>query len=201
MRSPDSLSVVARRRLAVMLVVTTLGAAACTSTSAVDAGSRSPSRSPSRSASRSPRPSKSESPSPSPAAIEDGRHFVFLKKIDQLEDGSSQLTFDLAYFLTGDEAVKAAIADGVIKHGEPLPNDYYIVNDNPKLRTVPFAPEVVVRVIDWKQCCDLVPGDFAPFVEAVNSGSAKGSYHGVTSPYWIRVKGGVIVKIEEQYLP
>lgn len=125
---------------------------------------------------------------------------MFLKRIDQLE-GSSELTFDLAYFLTGDAAAKAARQDGVIKMGEPLPNDYYIINDNPLLRTVPFAPDVAVRVIDWKQCCDLVKGDFSAFVGAVDSGSAKGSYHGVTSPYWITVKGGVIVKIEEQYLP
>ena len=52
------------------------------------------------------------------------------------------MTFDLAYFLTGDAANQAAA-----EHGDetPVPNDYYIVNDNPSLRTHARLPTVSIR--------------------------------------------------------
>jgi hypothetical protein len=62
------------------------------------------------------------------------------------------LTFDLAEFLTGEAAAQAAA-----EHGDesPPPNDYYIVNDNPKLRTMPIAPDATIQAIDWTNCCEL----------------------------------------------
>jgi hypothetical protein len=58
------------------------------------------------------------------------------------------MTFDLAYFLTGDAANQAAA-----EHGDetPVPNDYYIVNDNPLLRTTPISPSVEIDAIDWSR--------------------------------------------------
>ena len=148
----------------------------------------------------SPTPTESPSPSASPSAspvLEDGRHFVFIKSMDVSTDPAT-MVFDLGYFLTGDAANEAAAA-----HGDetPVPNDYYIVNDNPLLRTLPIAPDVDVQVIDWMNCCELVNGTFTSFADAVAKNHPKGSYHGRLSPYWITVEGGVIVKIEEQYLP
>jgi hypothetical protein len=51
------------------------------------------------------------------------------------------LSFDRAYFLTGDAANKAAAARG---DESPVPNDYYIVNDNKLLRPVTLAADVKV---------------------------------------------------------
>ena len=108
--------------------------------------------------------------------------------------------FDLAYFLTGDEANQAAA-----EHGDevPVPNDYYIVNDNPRLRTLDVAPNVEVRVIDWTNCCELVQGEVQPFMDAfaTNHHAWDALYKGSEAPYWLTVEGGVVVKIEVQYLP
>ncbi len=186
------------RRTAVALVVMALLAAACASSSSTVGAGGTTSAPTSPTKSKSPKPSKSPSTSPSPV-IAEGRSFVFVRKVKVSGSGSA-LTFDLAYFLTGDDAVKAAIKDGVIEPGETLPNDYYIVNHNPLLRTMPIAANVDVRVIDWTNCCDLTKGDFDAWVAAIKSGPGD-VYHGTASPYWITVSGGEVVKIEEQYLP
>ncbi len=133
-------------------------------------------------------------PPPSPE-IEDGKHFVFVKTATTGTPG--MLRFDLAYFLTGDEANQAAQENG---DEVPVPNDYYIVNDNPKLRTVPVADDAEVLVYDWSTCCDtFTHATFDAFAGYIADPTA--DFHGKLSPYWIRVKGGQIVKIQEQYLP
>jgi hypothetical protein len=130
---------------------------------------------------------------PTPAAeIEDGRHFVFVKRA---KDGS--VTFDLAYLLTGKDAAQAAEEAG---QELPVPNDYFIVNDNPKLRTVPVADGAKIMVYDWSTCCDTYTSisydEFAGYIA-----SPTDDFHGTLSPYWLTVRDGGIVKVEEQYLP
>ena len=108
------------------------------------------------------------------------------------------MTFDLAEFLTGDAAAEAAA-----EHGDesPPPNDYYIVNDNPRLRTLPIATDAELQIIDWTDCCDaLVVGDLRLFSDALVHVDPAGLYH-PSSPFWITVEGGAIATIEEQYLP
>ncbi len=134
--------------------------------------------------------------SPTPAAeIEDGRHFVFVKAAKTGAPGT--VRFDLAYFLTGKEANQAAQDNG---DEVPVPNDYYIVNDNPKLRTVPVADDAQVLAYAWSTCCNtythLTFDEFAGYVAHPTD-----DFHGTLSPYWVRVKGGEIVKIQEQFLP
>ncbi|MBI3648944.1 MAG: hypothetical protein HY240_09385 [Actinobacteria bacterium] len=138
-------------------------------------------------------PSTESSPEPS---LPDGRHFVYAHAV-RMKGGVQQMHFDLAYFLTGDAATQAAK-----DHGDehPPPNDYYIVNDNPKLRWLPLSPGVKVRYIPADKCCDLVMGNLDAFAASIN-GTAMTDYSGRQVPWWITVKGGQIVKIEQQYLP
>jgi hypothetical protein len=154
--------------------------------------------SPTPSVSPTPTPEPSESPSESPV-LEDGRHFGFIRSVD-LSSQTPTLVFDLAYFLTGDEANEAAA-----EHGDetPVPNDYYIVNDNPRLRTLPLDPNVRIELVDWANCCDTVfLGDLQPFAASFEETSyPSGPYKGKFSPYWLIVEHGVVVEIEEQFLP
>ena len=192
-----------RTLLAVVLLLAP-GLSSCTGgDSSVAAGSPSvhtESRTIEPTAPSSPSPGTSESSSPetSPApepVIEDGRHFVFVEKV---KTGSHDtVTFDLAYFLTGDEANQAAQDNG---DEVPVPNDVYIVNDNPKLRTVAVADTAKILAIEWSRCCDafaqLTFDEFAGYVAHPTE-----DFHGKLSPYWVRVHAGKIVKIQEQYLP
>jgi hypothetical protein len=139
-------------------------------------------------------------PTGSAAELEDGRHFGWIKAIDP----SGSMTFDLAYFYTGDEANQVA-ADRADE--TPVPNDYYIVNDNPKVRTLAIAPAAEIRVFDWNRCCDRhLTVDLATFADVISNPDGNVEvdghvYNGQTSPYWITVDHGAVTEIEEQYLP
>jgi hypothetical protein len=144
--------------------------------------------------------SATPSPEEGEAELEDGRHFGFIESVD-LE--GLALEFDLAYFLTGEEANAAAE-----EHGDevPVPNDYYIVNDNPKIRTLGVAPDLEIVLFDWDRCCEeTISGSLEGLAEAINGGepvTVDGHlYQGPLSPYWLTVEGGAVTRIEEQYLP
>jgi hypothetical protein len=127
-----------------------------------------------------------------PATLADGRHPVYLKTVDP---GQQTITFDLIQFFTGEAATKAAAEDG---EESPPPNDYYIRNVNPRLRTLPVrsgAP-ITVNVLaagstgsatkDVSVTLDELAGYFP------NSG---------TAPFWITVDQGQVSRIAQQFLP
>lgn len=136
---------------------------------------------------------------PPPAELDDGEHFGFVEEVDP---GGGTLVLDLAYFLTGEAANEAAA-----EHGDevPVPNDYYIVNDNDRLRALALADDVELSLLDWNDCCDeRFEGDLETFARAIDEGMVESDgfvYQGTLSPYWLIVEDGVIVRIEEQYLP
>lgn len=191
----------ATRAVVLLLLAPLVLAAGCSSHGAPGASGPSSERLPSAPASVTGGPTAdapaSSGPSPSPV-LEDGRHFGAIRSVN-IEAGT--LRFDLAYFLTGEAANEAAAERG---DEVPVPNDVYIVNDNPKLRTLPISADLVVWVIDWKRhCCHLVRGEVAPFLAAFESHHRPwdARYQGRQAPYWITVRDGVVVRIEVQYLP
>jgi hypothetical protein len=138
-------------------------------------------------------------PAPSSPKLEDGRHFGFIRSVD-LRTSPETISFDLAYRLDGEEANQAAAERG---YETPVANDYFIVNDNPKLRTVPLSVDAEILLVDWNRCCD----DFVtvdPESFQASFGHPKySSLHpqGEFTQYWVNVAGGIVVKIEEQYRP
>ena len=154
------------------------------------AASPSPSIEPTASDHVTPTPSVSASPSPEPVLV-DGRHFVYARSA---KPAPASLRFDLAEFLTGEAAQEAAE-----EHGDEVVNDYYIVNDNARLRTLAVAGDAGVRYIPIGTCCDLVAGTWQQFVEAVNA-TAQTDLD-ASAPWWITVRDEQIVRIEQQYLP
>jgi hypothetical protein len=144
-------------------------------------------------------PEPGEPGSPVDAALEDGRHFGYVRSVD-VDAGT--LEFDLAYFLSGEEANAAYQAAGGTG---PVPNDHFVVNDNPLLRTLPLAPDVRLRLLDWNHCCEtFFNGDLALFGQAIEEqGDVTDGdliYRG-QSQWWITVENGVVTEIEEQYSP
>jgi hypothetical protein len=134
------------------------------------------------------------------ASLTDGRHFGYVRSVDT---DARTIEFDLAYFLSGEEADQAyQEATGDTGH---VPNDHFVVNDNPMLRTLALAPDVRLRLLDWNHCCEtFFDGDLSLFGQAIleQADVTDGDliYRG-QSQWWITIENGVVTEIEEQYSP
>jgi hypothetical protein len=130
----------------------------------------------------------------------DGRHFGFVRSVDI---SGRTIEFDLAYWLTGEEA-NEAYQEATGETG-PVPNDYFVVNDNPRLRELALSPDLRLRLLDWNRCCDtFFEGNLDLFAQAIEEQAdvldGDVVYRGV-SQWWITVENGLVTKIEEQYSP
>ena len=115
-----------------------------------------------------------------PAVLADGRHPVYLKTVDA---SGRTITFDLIQFFMGDAATKAAAEDG---EESPPPNDYYIRNVNPRLRTLPVeagAP-ITVNVLASQET-----GSATKNVSVDLDKLASYFPNSGTPPFWITVAG------------
>lgn len=134
------------------------------------------------------------------SSLTDGRHFGYVRSVDT---DARTIEFDLAYFLSGEEADQAyQEATGDTGH---VPNDHFVVNENPLLRTLPLAPDVRLRLLDWNHCCEtFFDGDLSFFSQAIEQQTdvTDGDliYRG-QSQWWITVENGMVTQIEEQYSP
>jgi hypothetical protein len=138
-------------------------------------------------------------PIPDGDVLEDGRHFGFIRSVDV---AGRTIGFDLAIWLSGDEADRAWQDAG----GEgQVPNDYFVVNDNPLIRTLALSPDLRLRLIDWNHCCStFFDGDLATFARAIEtrrSVTDGGLVYQGQSSWWLTVRGGLVTEIEEQYTP
>jgi hypothetical protein len=131
--------------------------------------------------------------------LEDGRYFGYIKALD-FGPSAAMLTFDLAYLLTGDEANEEAARRG---YPTPVDNNYFIVNDNPKLRTLTLADDAKLHLLDWKQCCDtFFDGDLGRFAASFERTKyPAGNYKGTFSAYELTVENGLVVRIDEHFFP
>jgi hypothetical protein len=121
---------------------------------------------------------------PGRSELEDGRHFGFWRSFE-IGDTTAVGDFDLASFLTGAEAEAAAA-----ERGDEVNNDYYVVNDNPRLRTLVARGDTVVRVLDGGEP-DLRETNVADF--AVERTEEAG--------FWVTVEDGIVTEIEQQFVP
>ncbi len=145
------------------------------------------------------------------------RQIAYLTKV-----GANEIIADYIQWLTGDAANQAAFEDGVIGSvDEGVPNDYYIRNTNPQLRTLPVADNALVILqtsamgsvtgvavpIDewlglfkddgtpWNYETDTIPDWPAPNYGFVGAST-------VYAPYWLTLDGdGNVIQIEQQYIP
>ena len=159
------------------------------------------------SATRSPKPTDTPSPTPSPIAtgepggdtLPDGRYFVQLTDIQGGEEGPLLLQYDLAYFLTGEEANQAAENRGL---ETPVPNDYFIVNDNPKLRLTPLEGVYSVKYIpEGSGLSSPVKAHEAQFLGWMGETVQTDFPPKDTSWWWVTIENGSVTRIEQQYLP
>ncbi len=118
--------------------------------------------------------------------LPDGHWFGYVAAADE-----AGLSFDLACWFIGEEANLAAAQDG---EESPVPNDYYVRNQNNRLRNVPVGDWTVAFWLPSPGSPDEAAVDY-PFWLA-NSG-ARPFQPGV----WIVVEDGAVSTLTEQYTP
>jgi hypothetical protein len=127
-----------------------------------------------------------------PVVLAEGRHPVIIKTVDP---DRRTITFDLIQFYQGDDATRQAAND----HQEsPPPNDYYIRNANPRLRTLPVRSDAAIT------CNTLTAGYTGSATKDVRVPLDRLAIvlpRGGAGPFWITVRHDQVVRIAEQYVP
>ena len=149
------------------------------------------------------REAEAEPPEPTPA-LADGRYFAFVIA-GKDEMGAHSMGVDLAEMLTGEEARKAAVDDGVIEEGESLPNDFYIKNPEIRYELLGVADEAVFDMIAGEDTTTRI-GLYADEFAALYNGTYAGpDVYGVVPlepiAMDVTVEDGLIVLAEAVYLP
>ena len=148
-------------------------------------------------------PAKSDPATTTPPAapvLADGRSAVYLTGLDT---AAKTTTFDLIEFLTG----PAAKAEWKKEHPEQPDgpdNDYMIINNNKKLRTLPVDPKANCRVLATLGGIDTKTVTFTAlpgFLKKRNKGVAVTPPQISMLPFWLTVKHGTVTGFEEQFLP
>jgi hypothetical protein len=142
-------------------------------------------------------PSAGATPTKTPTAspltdLADGRNYGMLTSFDPSRHA---LVVDIVQFLTGDAAEKAAKDDG-----QELDNDYYVRNQNKRLRTLRFSAGVgiVVNTLTAERTGDatkdtrITPAELKSYFD---KGEAQQRL------FYLTLSGGLVREIHEQYLP
>jgi hypothetical protein len=142
-------------------------------------------------------PTVAPTPTATPATVKEPS---LVTKVTWSASKGYRITVDYVQILTGKAAADAATAAG---EESPPPNDYFIVNTNPKLRTFSLPKGTPVTVLGWGgtdstakkkisvgQFMDIMPGGTNPQDEYVNA------------YYYVTVKAGTTVtKVEQIFFP
>ena len=121
------------------------------------------------------------------------------------KDGKRYLDIDYIQWLTGEEAKKAMVADGLCQNVANciVTNDYHIKNQNSKIRTFEISSDSKIYTqtynleatgqIEWDR--EITYRQFKNLFIDVNIERQK------YIPYHISIKDNVVIEIAEQYIP
>ena len=125
----------------------------------------------------------------------------YIKKA-YINDGTAYIVINYVEMYTGQEAIQKALEDhsDVVYKDENgnyvIDNDYYIRDNNTKLRTFPLSADCPIRVVDMtgSGSIPMVKVSFQKFTNLVKARDYEYLMH-------INVVNSVVVSMEEQFLP
>jgi hypothetical protein len=124
--------------------------------------------------------------------LADGRHFGYISAA--VGGQNPRVVVDVALFLT-DEAAAAA-------HGGQLEDGYYVVNDNPEIRTVSLSPDATVWIVGPNTNAEpTIQVPLQEWIDAVTSATNLNSMSYIDNGYWFDLVDGRVVRLEEQWVP
>lgn len=127
-----------------------------------------------------------------PVVLVDGRHPANIKAVNP---DRRTVTVDVIQLYFGEQAASEAAKD----HQEsPPPNDVYIRNANPRLRTLPVRRDAIIT------CNTLTAGYTGSATKDVQLPLDRLAIvlpRGGAGPFWVTVRHGQVTRIAEQYVP
>jgi hypothetical protein len=125
---------------------------------------------------------------PGAGDLPDGEWFGFVA-----DASAGGIEFDLACWFVGDAAIAATAEDG---EESPPPNDYYVRNTNPALRTISVTGDAEVI---WLPDIGTPTSATIDYPDWLVARVARGIE--LQPGVWITVSGGDVAVIEEQWVP
>lgn len=126
--------------------------------------------------------------------------FGYVRKLSP-GTGAYRLRFDPAWMLTGETAGTAAVEDGVLEAGEPVPNDNYRVDDGHRLLTFVVPRDARVTVLrDGVAGSAITVAELAQLVQG-ESPFGKPLFEPLSTGFWMRTHGDRVRALDQQYLP
>ena len=117
--------------------------------------------------------------------------------------GRFELRLDPAYWLSGVTAQRAAVADGVVRPGEPVPNDVYVRDESRRVLSfrVPSAARatVVTHGPGGIGAARISVAELAQIVKGRNP--KRRPIFGRHLGFWIRVAADTVRSLDQQYHP
>ncbi|HEY3143746.1 MAG TPA: hypothetical protein VGJ86_21605 [Acidimicrobiales bacterium] len=134
---------------------------------------------------------------PEEPVLADGRHPVLLTDLDL---AGSTVEFDLIQYLSGDAALAYTEAHEYESGFEDY--DYYIVNENPRLRRLSVVDGAEVIVLQTATST-ISPHTiaFADLPGYVHAGQGSAGEPFAPGVFWLTVRDDTVVAIEEQFTP
>lgn len=122
-------------------------------------------------------------------------HIASLRKTGQ----DYELRFDPAMTLAGITANTAAAEDGAVAPGEPVPNDYYTIDEGHRLLTyrVPAGAHVSV-LTKGVEATEITVAELA---ELVAGTSDMELWEPITTGFWALVDIDTVLSLDQQYRP
>jgi hypothetical protein len=119
--------------------------------------------------------------------LEDGDHDAYITKVDGAND---RIVVDVVQVFHDNAAARAAIADGK-SASDARYLTTWVRNENPRLRTLPLAGDLQVKLRD--ACGEPDPDREAPLTRLAANASLDGTYY-----YTLTVRDGAVERIQER---
>jgi len=130
---------------------------------------------------------------------------AYINQIDH-KDGKLVLTADYIQWLEGAAADEAFLKDEPDSGMDGAPDGYYIINSDPKLRTLEIDPnaQVVMQIYDHNGVLEDLQPQWNQAISVSQFIAIYGDKHIVdlsSFPYHLTIQGGKVVRIVQQYIP
>ena len=126
--------------------------------------------------------------------------FGYIRSLTRNGD-SYEMRFDPAWLLSGLTAQRAAVEDGVLEPGEPVPNDNYVVDEGHRLLT--YRVPATARITVLTEGVSGTPIRLSELEQIVRGENPFGRplFEPITTGFWVRVDIDTVRSLDQQYRP